>query len=540
MPAKSRKTSAKKPRPRSSKNPVVLVVLDGWGIAHPGRFNSITLAKKPNFDSISKEYGTAEICASGTCVGLTEGQMGNSEVGHLTIGAGRIIFQDLMRVFDEINSGKLAKNQKLVRALKSLKKRKNATLHFLGLLSNGGVHSHIDHLFALLKIARDLGIERIVVHVFLDGRDTPPRSGIDYLAALTGFLSDFKDAYIGTVGGRYYAMDRDNRWERIKLAYDAIVYGDGEKFEDPLASVKQSYQRGENDEFVIPIVNSKYSGMNDGDLAIFFNFRPDRARQLSRALTASAKDFANLFDRNEKRRPKKLQLITTTIYDEKLKGPIALIGREIVRDTLSNVLEKENLRQLRVAETEKYAHVTYFFNGLVEKPRRFEDRILIPSQKVETYDKSPAMSAREIAENTVNSIASSKYAFTLVNFANADMVGHSGMVEPTVKGVEMVDECLGKVIGAWKEKQNELTLIITADHGNAEKMFDPATGQPHTAHTSSPVPLALVSKKWRLEIPEGYQTGLRDLSPTILEIMGLKKPKAMTGASLARSRLDPD
>jgi 2,3-bisphosphoglycerate-independent phosphoglycerate mutase len=532
----AKKPKASRPRAKTSKNPVVLLVLDGWGIAPPGRYNAISLAKKPNFEALSNEYGASEICASGTCVGLTEGQMGNSEVGHLTIGAGRIIFQDLMRVFDEINTGRLSKNPKLVSALSRLKKRESGILHFLGLLSNGGVHSHIDHLFALLKVARELGIQKIVVHAFLDGRDTPPRSGVDHLAALSIYLSDFKDAYIGTVSGRYYAMDRDNRWERTKLAYDAIVHGEGDKFDDPIASVRQSYSRGESDEFVIPIVNTRYHGMRDGDLAIFFNFRPDRARQLTRALSTNTKDFGNLFDRQEPRRPKKLELVTMTVYDEKLKGPIALLGRERVRDTLSNVLEKGNLRQLRIAETEKYAHVTYFFNGLVEKPRRLEDRILVPSLKVETYDKSPEMSANEIAERAENAIRSAKYSFALINFANADMVGHSGSVEPTVKGVETVDQCLGRIYEAWKARGNNLTLLITADHGNAEKMFDPRTGQPHTAHTSNPVPLMLVSRKWKLQIPEGYEAGLRDISPTILEVMGLRTPRAMTGRSLANLR----
>ena len=531
MPQKSEK---KNPRARSSKNPVVLVVLDGWGITSPGRYNAISLARKPNFESIAAEYGVVEICASGTCVGLTEGQMGNSEVGHLTIGAGRIVFQDLMRVYDEINSGSISKNPKLVRALNHLKRR-NGTLHFLGLLSNGGVHSHIDHLFALLNVSRNIGVKKIVVHAFLDGRDTPPRSGIEYLTALTSYLEDFEDAYIATVSGRYYAMDRDNRWERTKLAYDAIVHAEGEKFDDPLSSIKEGYQRGENDEFVIPIVNSRYHGVKDGDLAIFYNFRPDRARQLTKSLSASSKEFDNLFDRDEGSRPKKLELVTMTVYDEKLKGPVALLGRERVRDTLSNVLEKDNIRQLRIAETEKYAHVTYFFNGLVEKPRKFEDRILVPSQKVETYDKSPGMSALEIAASAVESIGSSKYGFTLINFANADMVGHSGIVEPTIKGVETVDNCLGSIYAAWREKQDSLTLLITADHGNAEKMYDERTGQPYTAHTSSPVPLIVVSKKWKLLIPDGYKAGLRDVSPTILDIMKLRKPKAMTGMSLVQS-----
>jgi 2,3-bisphosphoglycerate-independent phosphoglycerate mutase len=519
------------PKPRVSKNPVVLVILDGWGISSPGKFNAISLARKPTFDSLEKEFGSQLICASGPCVGLTVGQMGNSEVGHLTIGAGRVIFQDLMRVFEEIQSGKLEKNSTLLRALRSVKKR-NGTVHFMGLLSDGGVHSHIDHLFALLRIARKLGVLKIAVHAFLDGRDTPPKSGVDHLAALTGFLRDFEQASVATIGGRYYAMDRDNNWQRTKLAYDAIVYGEGDKFDDPVVAVKESYSRGENDEFVLPLVNKNYSGMKDGDLIVFFNFRPDRARQLTRALSASAKDFGNLFDRVEGKRPKKVEIITMTIYDAKLKGPKALLGRERVSNTLSNVLEKGNLRQLRIAETEKYAHVTYFFNGLVEKPRRFEDRILVPSQKVDTYDKGPEMSAQEIAKEALAAMEKAKYGFILINFANADMVGHSGMVEPTIKGVETVDECLAQVIEGWRLQRDKLTLIVTADHGNAEKMFDERTGQPHTAHTSNPVPFIVVSNKWKAISNENYDAGLRDIAPTILKIMGLAAPKAMTGKSL--------
>ncbi|MDA4129515.1 MAG: 2,3-bisphosphoglycerate-independent phosphoglycerate mutase [Thaumarchaeota archaeon] len=526
---KNRKSAA--PRAQRSKNPVVLVILDGWGIAPPSKFNAISIAKKPNFDALSAEFGVSRICASGPCVGLTEGQMGNSEVGHLTIGAGRVIFQDLMRVFEEIKSGKLAKNAKLLRALRSLKKREG-TLHFLGLLSDGGVHSHIDHLFALLDIARKLGIEKVAVHAFLDGRDTPPRSGVDYLASLTSFMKDFPNATIASVSGRYYAMDRDNRWGRTKLAYDAIVYGEGEKFEDPIFAVKQSYSRNENDEFIIPIVNMGYQGMKEGDLVIFFNFRPDRARQLTRALSANAGDFGGLFDRSENKRPKKVEILTMTLYDPKLKGPKALLGRERVSNTLSNVLEKKNLRQLRIAETEKYAHVTYFFNGLVEKPRRFEERILIPSQKVETYDKSPEMSAREITEQAVKSIDGQRFSFILINLANADMVGHSGMIEPTVKAVETVDQCLGEIIDTWRKQGDRLNLIVTADHGNAEKMFDERTGQPHTAHTANLVPLIVVSKKWKTAREENYDAGLRDIAPTILNMMGIAKPKAMTGKSL--------
>jgi len=526
---KSKKSTGSKAR--LSKSPVVLVILDGWGVAPPGRFNSVALANKPNFDSLAKEFGSQLVCASGACVGLTEGQMGNSEVGHLTMGAGRIIFQDLMRVFEAIKSGKLEKNSKLLNSLRSVKKR-NGTVHFLGLLSDGGVHSHIDHLFALLKIAREVGIRKVVVHAFLDGRDTPPKSGVDHLGALTSFLKDFENATVGTISGRYYAMDRDNRWERTKLAFDAIVYADGQRFEDPILAVKESYSRGENDEFIIPIVGKTYHGLANSDLVIFFNFRPDRARQLTKALSANAKDFGNLFDRAEGKRPKKIDIVTMTVYDSKLKGTKALLGREQVRNTLSNVLEKNDFRQLRIAETEKYAHVTYFFNGLVEKPRRFEDRILVPSQKVETYDKSPEMSAREITSRSVASINEGRYSFILINFANADMVGHSGYVEPTVKAVETVDECLGHIVDSWRGQSEKLTLIVTADHGNAEKMFDERTGQPHTAHTSNPVPLLLVSRKWKLNVDESYQAGLRDIAPTILKIMGISKPNVMTGKPL--------
>jgi 2,3-bisphosphoglycerate-independent phosphoglycerate mutase len=516
-----------RPRPRKVRNSVVLVILDGWGIAKPGESNAISLARKPNLDNLQEEYGVAQICASGDCVGLSDGQMGNSEVGHLTIGAGRIIFQDLMRVYDEISSGRLAKNKILLESFRRLKKR-NGTLHFLGLLSDGGVHSHIKHLFALLQISRDSGVGSIIVHTFLDGRDTPPQSGVKFVASLGDHLDKIGNASIGTIGGRYYAMDRDNRWDRTKLAYDAIVYAEGEKFTDPIAALKKSYENGVNDEFFVPVVNSSYGGVKNGDMALFFNFRPDRARQLTRALTFSASEFGNLFDRRETRRPKNIEMVTMTVYDNKFKNVSALLGMKHVRETLSIVLEKRNVRQIHIAETEKYAHVTYFFNGLVEKPRKFEDRILVPSLKIGTYDQSPEMSARQIALEAVRAIEKGNYGFILVNFANADMVGHSGKIPPTIRAVETVDECLGSLIDAWRKKSENTTMIVTADHGNAEKMLDEITGQPHTAHTSNLVPLVVASTRWKLAT-NLEKPGLIDVAPSILKILGIAKPRAMTG-----------
>ena len=513
-----------------TKNPVVLIILDGWGIAPLNEKNAVEMAKKPTFDALEKEFGATQICASGECVGLTPGQMGNSEVGHLTIGAGRIIFQDLMRVSEEIRSGNLAKNRILVQGLSELKKR-HGTLHFLGLVSDGGVHSHIDHLFSLLEIARKQGVGNIIVHAFLDGRDTPPQSGAGFIERLDKRLKQMGGASIGSLSGRYYAMDRDNRWDRTKLAYDAILYGKGAKFSLATEAVKRSYQSGVNDEFMVPEVSKSYTGVKDGDLIIFFNFRPDRARQLTRALCQNQKQFGKLFDRTENKRPKRIRVISMTVFDTNFKNVKSLLPREHVRDTLANVLEKNGIRQLHLAETEKYAHVTYFFNGLVEKPRKFEDRIMIPSLKIGTYDKMPEMSARQIATEAVKAIASKKYGFILVNFANADMVGHSGLVTPTVKAVETVDECLRQLVKAWVPLSDYLSMIVTADHGNAEKMFDEGTGQPHTAHTSNAVPLIIASKKWRiakkLKVP-----GLIDIAPSILEIIGIPKPRAMTGHSI--------
>ncbi len=524
----SRKKASQRSHIKKVSHQVVLIVLDGWGITTPGRFNAITMAKTPNFDLMKSQFGSVEICASGTCVGLTEGQMGNSEVGHLTIGAGRAIFQDLMRVNEEIRSGRLARNGELVSAFRKAR-RLGSTLHFLGLVSNGGVHSHIDHLFGLLKIAKDLDVQKIKVHVILDGRDTPPKSGIDHVASLSSYLETIEVGQIATVSGRYYAMDRDNRWDRTKLAYDAIVFGEGKKFQNSTESIRAAYEKGTTDEFVAPCVIGNYQGIANGDLIFFFNFRPDRARQITKALVLNEKEFGSLFDRSEKTRPKNIHLMTMTIYDPGLKNVRALLKREPIFNTLSNVLEENGTRQLRIAETEKYAHVTYFFNGLTEKPMKLEERILVPSLKIGTYDQRPEMRAQEITDNALEKIESGRYGFTLINYANADMVGHSGNVSAAVKAVEKVDECLGRIFSAWRKVEDRVSMIVTADHGNAEKMFDEDTKQPHTAHTSNPVPLVLLSTKWKILESPDYEKGLIDIAPSILGMMELKTPKEMTG-----------
>jgi 2,3-bisphosphoglycerate-independent phosphoglycerate mutase len=533
----SRRTSKTGISRRSS---VVLVVLDGWGISDSDQYNAIALAKTPEFEKLKETYGSIKLCASGECVGLSPGQMGNSEVGHLTLGSGRVIFQDLMRVSEEIESGRLAKNRDLQQAFRKLRKS-GASLHLIGLVSNGGVHSQIDHLFDLLRISKAAKVQRVNVHAILDGRDTPPKSGIDFAGSLCSYLQDLGIGKISTISGRYYAMDRDGRWERTKLAYDAIVHGIGEHFDEPLQAIAESYKADVTDEFAVPRVIDDYNGMKDGDVVLFFNFRPDRARQLTRALFQSDKEFEHLFDRGK--RPRKIEIISMTIYDSKFKRVKALLGREHVPNTLSVVLEKNGIRQLRIAETEKYAHVTYFFNGLLESPRKLEDRILVPSaREVGTYDKKPEMKASEISDEAIKAIESRKYGFVLINFANADMVGHSGNIDATVRAVEAVDSSLGRIYDSVQKLKaagvEPPTLFITADHGNAEKMYDPVTRQPHTAHTSNLVPLILVSDNWETSVPSNYNPGLIDVAPSILEVMDLPKPPAMSGVPIVKRKLN--
>jgi 2,3-bisphosphoglycerate-independent phosphoglycerate mutase len=469
-------------------------VLDGWGCAPPGPGNAVDLAATPVFDRLWAEYPHTTLAASGEAVGLPPGQMGNSEVGHLTIGSGRVLYQDLMRVNRAIEDGSFFENPALVSAFE-----RGEQVHLLGLVSHGGVHSHIDHLKALLRFAP----EKTWIHAFTDGRDVSPHAAVHDLAELPA-------ERIATVAGRYYAMDRDQRWERTNRAFDTICLGVGEEAEDPVAAVQASYDQGVTDEFVEPIVLTGRPRLTHADTAIFFNFRPDRARQLSQRLLEERYD-----------------LTTITRYRDDLDCPVAFAEQE-VDETMAEVLAGHGLRQLHAAETEKYAHVTYFFNGGREEPWPGEERILVPSpREVGTYDKKPQMSAPELAERFRAEIGND-YAFAILNFANPDMVGHSGVIPAVVKAVETTDACLGRVVGAVQAAGG--VLLVTADHGNAEKMLEDDGVSPHTAHTTNPVPLVVTEPG--IELAEGGE--LSDLVPTALDLLGLEKPAAMTGESLIR------
>ncbi len=478
--------------------PIVLTVLDGWGYSPETKGNAIYLARKPNYDELLRKFPNTLIHTSGPYVGLPDGQMGNSEVGHLNIGAGRIVQMDITRLDLAIQSGEFFRNALLLRAIERGRERQ---LHLLGLLSDGGVHSHIHHLFALLRMAREHKVERIFVHCFADGRDTPPTSGIDYLRQLQQNMREYGVGKIATVVGRYYAMDRDNRWERIERAYRAMVHGEAEtKSSDPIEALRHSYEQGITDEFVLPIVLTTGSSaaaqpvgqIRDDDAVIFFNFRADRARQTTRALVEPG--FNKFVD---PRRPKNLFLVAMTQYEKTWPWLQYILGPEKVEHILAHVFAEMNFRNLRVAETEKYAHVTYFFNGGVEKPFAGEERILVPSPKVATYDLKPEMSAAGITDNIVQTIEKGAFDAIVMNFANADMVGHSGKLEAAIKAVEAVDACLGRIYQALRPRGG--AWIVTADHGNAETMIDPATGGPHTYHTTNPVPFVLVTEDERLQ-----------------------------------------
>jgi len=506
-------------RPR----PFVLIVLDGWGISEPSSHNAIYVARTPNIDYLSSNYPFARLGSSGLDVGLPEGQMGNSEVGHLNLGAGRIVYQDYTRINLAIKDGSFFENPVLNEAFDYAKER-GGRVHFLGLVSDGGVHSHIKHLFALLELAQRKGQPQVYVHAFLDGRDTPPKSALSYIGELEEFIKLKKTGKIATVSGRYYAMDRDKRWERTRKAFEAIAFARGPIELSALAAVENAYARGETDEFVIPTVIDGYSGVKPGDAMIFFNFRPDRARQITRAL---ALESFNEFDR-ESYRPD-IYFVCMTEYDATFNLPVAF-PPEKLKNILADVLEREGLTQLRIAETEKYAHVTFFFNGGEEKPRKNEERILIPSPKVATYDLKPEMSAYEVTETLIEKIRSNRYDFILVNYANADMVGHTGVFEAAVKAVEAVDRCVGKVVAETLKVGGE--LIITADHGNADKMLELENSKPspHTAHTTSDVPFIFVSdRRSALLRPRGI---LADVAPTILHALSIEKPDEMSGSSM--------
>lgn len=505
--------------------PIVLTVLDGWGYRAQRENNAIALARTPHYDELLRKFPNTLIHTSGPFVGLPEGQMGNSEVGHLNLGAGRIVHMDITRVDLMIETGEFFQNELLLRAMEHGRQRQ---LHLIGLVSDGGIHSHISHLIALLKMAQQNRVERVFVQAITDGRDTSPTSGVDYLRQLEQKMREYGTGQIATVAGRYYTMDRDNRWPRIEKSYRAMVHGEGEKFTDPIAGIKRSYEHGVTDEFVVPIVIMDKAGkprgrIQDEDAVIFFNFRADRARQTTRALAEPNFDKF----RNPKR-PKNLFLVTMTQYDKTFTWVPYVIGQQKIENILANVFANLGFRNLRVAETEKYAHVTYFFNGGVEKPFSGEERILVPSPKVPTYDLQPEMSAAGVAETVVKAIEKGDFDAIIMNFANADMVGHSGKLEAAIKAVEAVDAGLGQIHRVLAPKG--AAWIITADHGNAELMVDPVTGGPHTAHTTNPVPFICLTENVQSRLRAGGS--LRDVAPTLLGILGIPQPKEMTGSDL--------
>ena len=505
-----------------SKKPYALIILDGFGKNERHEGNAIYTANTPNIDKYLADHPNTIVHASGLDVGLPDGQMGNSEVGHTNIGAGRIVYQELTRITKSIEDGDFFENEALVKAVENCKKNDSA-LHLMGLLSPGGVHSHTNHLYGLLRLAKKNGIEKVHVHAFLDGRDVPPSSAVEYIKEAIEKMRDIGVGDIATVMGRYYAMDRDNRWERVSKAYDAIVYGEGVEAESAVTAVEESYNNDVTDEFVVPTVIKKdgepLGKVSENDSVVFFNFRPDRARELTRTIVDE--DFSG-FERDYF----KTCFVTMTQYDATMPNVEVAFKPEQLVNTFGEYISKKGLRQLRIAETEKYAHVTFFFNGGVEKPYDGEDRALINSPKVATYDLKPEMSAYEVTDEVVKRIDGGEYDVIILNFANCDMVGHTGVFDAAVKAVEAVDECLGRVIDAI-ERQGGVALV-TADHGNADQMIDYETGEPFTAHTTNVVPLILIGRD-DLKIRAGR---LADLTPTMLDLMGLEKPAEMTGESL--------
>lgn len=497
----------------------VLIILDGYGLAAPTAGNAIAQAKKPNLDRLFSQNPTCKLSASGLDVGLPQGQMGNSEVGHTNIGAGRVVFQILPKMSQEIENGKFFQNPVYIKAMEDAKANHKA-LHILGLMSTGGVHSHLTHVFGILDMAKQRGVEKVFVHCFLDGRDVAPKSGAGFIKQLKEKCEELGNARIATVQGRFYGMDRDKRWDRVEQGYNAIVCGEGISDPDPVHAIEESYAQDVTDEFVKPVVCCPEGVINQGDSVIFMNFRPDRAREMTWALNLA--DFDG-FKRKKTVYP--LSYVCTAQYDESLPLPIAY-PPEVIENTLGDYISAHGLKQFRVAETEKYAHVTFFFNGGVEKQTEGEERCLVPSPKeYATYDLVPEMSARKVADKCVEAIASDKYDLIVCNFANCDMVGHTGVMEAAVKAVETVDSCMGLIMDEVA-KHPDTVLVVTADHGNADCMFD-ENGKVNTAHTTNPVPFALC--KAGVSLKDGK---LADIAPTILEVMGLEQPKEMTGESL--------
>ncbi|MGN8739562.1 2,3-bisphosphoglycerate-independent phosphoglycerate mutase [Bilifractor sp. LCP19S3_H10] len=510
-----------------AKKPTVLMILDGYGENPVCEHNAICEARTPVMDQLKSQCPYVQGQASGHYVGLPDGQMGNSEVGHMNMGAGRIVYQDLTRITKAINDGDFFRNEELLLAINNAKKN-NGDLHLWGLLSDGGVHSHITHLYALLELCKKENFDRVYVHCFLDGRDTPPTSGIEYIRQLMDKMREIGVGRIGVISGRYYAMDRDTNWDRVEKAYDALTKGEGvDGGTDPLRAMQASYDKEITDEFVIPTVMKNEDGtpvatVKEGDSVIFFNFRPDRARELTRAFCDP--DFKGF----ERKRIENLTFVCFKDYDETIPNKYIAFKNEKLTNTFGEWLAKKGMKQARIAETEKYAHVTFFFNGGVEEPNEGEDRFLIPSPKVATYDLQPEMSAPKVCDKLCEAIRSQKYDVIIINFANPDMVGHTGVEAAAIKAIEAVDECVGRAVEALKEVDGQ--MFITADHGNAELMVDPATGEPWTAHTTNPVPFLLVNCDPAYTLREGG--ALCDIVPTLIELMGMEKPAEMTGKSL--------
>ena len=498
--------------------------MDGYGVNARHEGNAIYSAKTPNMDKLLKEYPNSIIHASGMDVGLPDGQMGNSEVGHTNIGAGRIVYQELTRITKSITDGDFFENEALLKAVENCKKNKSS-LHLMGLLSDGGVHSHINHLYGLLEMAKRNGLEKVYVHCFMDGRDVSPTSGADFAESLVSKIRQIGTGAIASVMGRYYAMDRDNRWERVEKAYNAMVKGEGNKDTSAVNAIKNSYNDGVTDEFIVPTVITDDNGaplakISKNDSVVFFNFRPDRAREISRTIVDA--DF-NGFEREFF----ETFFVCMTQYDASMPNVEVAFKPQSLKNTFGEYISQKGLRQLRIAETEKYAHVTFFFNGGVEEVYNGEDRALINSPKVATYDLKPEMSAIEVTDEVVKRIESGEYDVIVLNFANCDMVGHTGVFEAAVKAVETVDECLGRTIDAIQKMGG--VALVTADHGNADQMLDYETNDVFTAHTTNVVPLVMIGAEDGLKLKNGR---LADLAPTLLDLMGLEKPEEMTGESL--------
>ena len=500
------------------KKPLILIIMDGFGIA-PKEGNAIKAAKKPNLDRIFAENPVTQIGASGMDVGLPDGQMGNSEVGHTNMGAGRVVYQELTRITKSISDGDFFNNEALCEAVENCKKN-NSALHLMGLLSSGGVHSHNTHLYGLLELAKKSGLDKVYIHALLDGRDVPPSSARDFMAELVEKTKEIGVGKVATLAGRYYGMDRDNNWDRVEKAYSAMVYGEGVQADCPVKAIEDSYANEVTDEFVIPTVIDKEGTVKAGDSLVFFNFRPDRAREITRTFVDP--DFKG-FERRNGFFP--VKYVCFTQYDATMPNVSVAFKPQSLKNTLGEYISSKGMTQLRIAETEKYAHVTFFFNGGVEKVYEGEDRILVNSPKVATYDLQPEMSAYEVADKCAAAIESGKYDMIILNFANCDMVGHTGVFDAAVKAVEAVDECVGKVTDAIAKMGG--VSLITADHGNADKMYED-DGSPFTAHTTNPVPFCVVGYPCKLR--EGGR--LADIAPTMLQIMGLEQPAEMDGKSM--------